>query len=797
MTADTLQRDRRCYSFGPYVVDAGKRLLWRDRALVPITSKAFEILLFLMQRRGRVVEKQELLEEIWRRTAVEENTLTRHISTLRKILDERPDHHQYVLTIPGHGYQFVAEIVELDERPGYLHHSVAAAPPDLAGEERARSATDSGVMAIPEASTPAVAAPQGASAGPSIPDNTRAMAGSSGSWVALAAGLSLAAVTTALVFAALRVDAPAASIPSRGLRQVTFLGGLQTDPTWSPDGRQVAYASDHHGSSDIYVQPIGASAPRQLTFSPGEDSQPDWSPDGEFIVFRSETDGGGLFVVPSRGGTVRRIASFGFHPRWSPNGALIMFSSSGHRGGVPRFFVVTPRGQTPQPLRPDVFGRLRPTHVAWRPDSNAFSVWGLDAANRWTFVTAPVASGPMVASAIAPAVEQQRQELGLTLERFVWSPSGRHIFFEGQAQETAGLWRMTVDPKTLAWTGGPDRITTGTTQDTNAAVGPEGKRLIFSARNSRTRLWMFPFDAAAGKVTGDGQPVTSGAAGEQDADAPDDGSKLVYRTMRGSKQQVWERSVADGHERLLVEGDEWTLSRPRWSSDGRWLSYQKRRAGTAVAGGDAAVAILSVDRGEESLVTRPGTPSIVPTDWSPDGKWLIGGCPRPETQRVGTCMVDITQSRSEAAAVRVLTADSTFNLFEQRFSPDQKWITFIAVNGSDAGASTVYVMPASGGSWKPITDGSTYDDKPHWSPDGRTIYFVSHRDGVLNVWGRRIDPASGWPSGAPFRVTSFNSPRQMISSQLSRMQIAVTAGRLFLPITDTQSELWMLENIDR
>ena len=145
MTADN-QIDRHCYSFGPYVVDAGKRLLWRDRALVPITSKAFEILLLLIQRRGRVVEKQELLEEIWRRTAVEENTLTRHISTLRKILEERPDHHEYMLTIPGHGYQFVAEVTELDRRPDNLQHTVAGAR-GLDGTAP-KTPIDSGAMAI-------------------------------------------------------------------------------------------------------------------------------------------------------------------------------------------------------------------------------------------------------------------------------------------------------------------------------------------------------------------------------------------------------------------------------------------------------------------------------------------------------------------------------------------------------------------------------------------------------------------------------------------------------------------------
>jgi Tol biopolymer transport system component len=130
------------------------------------------------------------------------------------------------------------------------------------------------------------------------------------------------------------------------------------------------------------------------------------------------------------------------------------------------------------------------------------------------------------------------REEGLQLDSFVWSRSGRHLYFEGRAHETRSLWRVTVDPNTLRWIDGPDRLTTGTTQDTDAALSPEGGRLVFSARSVRTRLRMFPFDAVEGSITGSGQPVTSGGAGEQDADAPDDGSKLVYRTIRGGAQQV-------------------------------------------------------------------------------------------------------------------------------------------------------------------------------------------------------------------------------------------------------------------
>ncbi|HEX9369287.1 MAG TPA: hypothetical protein VF921_21830, partial [Vicinamibacterales bacterium] len=141
--------------------------------------------------------------------------------------------------------------------------------------------------------------------------------------------------------------------------------------------------------------------------------------------------------------------------------------------------------------------------------------------------------------------------------------------------------------------------------------------------------------------------------------------------------------------------------------------------------------------------------------------------------------------------------DPAKNVFESRFSPDQRWISFIGVETADARVSRIYVVPVAGGEWRPITEGLWYDDKPHWSRDGRTLYFVSDRQGLLNVWGLRFDPARGKPVGEPFEVTSFASPRQTISPELGRMQIAVTSTQLFLPITETSGELWILDNVNR
>src|SRR5215813_11451663 len=102
------------YEFGPFRVDTVKYVLTRDGEVVPLNLKAFEILLALIQHRGQVLEKNELLQRVWPDTVVEENNLARNISALRKALDEHPNEHQYIMTVPGRGYRFVASVREVD-----------------------------------------------------------------------------------------------------------------------------------------------------------------------------------------------------------------------------------------------------------------------------------------------------------------------------------------------------------------------------------------------------------------------------------------------------------------------------------------------------------------------------------------------------------------------------------------------------------------------------------------------------------------------------------------------------------
>jgi len=103
------------YEFGPFRLNPQKRILLREGEVVALTPKALEILLALVENHGEVLVKEELMQDIWPDTIVEEGNLNRNISTLRKVLGESPNDHHYIVTVPGRGYQFVAEVRDVLE----------------------------------------------------------------------------------------------------------------------------------------------------------------------------------------------------------------------------------------------------------------------------------------------------------------------------------------------------------------------------------------------------------------------------------------------------------------------------------------------------------------------------------------------------------------------------------------------------------------------------------------------------------------------------------------------------------
>jgi TolB-like protein/DNA-binding winged helix-turn-helix (wHTH) protein/Flp pilus assembly protein TadD len=106
------------YEFGDFCLDPRKGRLWRAGAQVPLTPRVFQTLLYLVENHDSVLDKERVMEAVWPDSIVEENNLSQNISTLRRVFRETPGSNHYILTVPGRGYRFVADVRMRDASPG-------------------------------------------------------------------------------------------------------------------------------------------------------------------------------------------------------------------------------------------------------------------------------------------------------------------------------------------------------------------------------------------------------------------------------------------------------------------------------------------------------------------------------------------------------------------------------------------------------------------------------------------------------------------------------------------------------
>src|SRR5262249_38038425 len=140
------EENRRIYEFGAFRLDPTARLLLREDKPVALTPKVFDTLLLLVQSHGQLLEKEQLMKELWAESFVEESNLTYNISTLRKALGEKAADHHYIITVPGHGYRFAAEVREVEEKPAVEAES--SAPPVISHKAKSKVFGAAGLLLL-------------------------------------------------------------------------------------------------------------------------------------------------------------------------------------------------------------------------------------------------------------------------------------------------------------------------------------------------------------------------------------------------------------------------------------------------------------------------------------------------------------------------------------------------------------------------------------------------------------------------------------------------------------------------
>ena len=773
--------ERKClvFSFADIEVREREFCIAKGGEAFAVEPKAFRVLLFLLRNPHKLVTKEELLDAVWSDTAVSENSLTRSVALLRKLLGDDTHEPRYIATVPTVGYRFLCDVRVTEDgfAPASAVHALRESP------------------AEPHSSTSQSVPPEKSHG----PQRIHVL-------VALAAFIVLAGAGW-LIYKMSRANPPAPTI-QRALTRLTFDDGLQTGPTWSPDGRYIAYSSDRGGKFDIWVQQVSGGNPVQITKGPGQNWQPDWSPNGKYVAYRSEEGDGGIFVIPALGGLERKIAPFGYYPQWSPNSSQVLFQTDFTALGYNRLYIAQLDGSPPHEVLAEFLAqnKLWAASANWHPDGKRITIWAgsspsLIFSPSPSFWTVAISGEPGIKLEIPPAIQDEltgASEKGEAGEQlgdysFSWSPSGDAIYFERGFRGARNIWRMTVDPVMLRVTG-VDRLTTGPGPDAGHAVSADGKRLAFTAKSQRIGTWLFSFDAKTGQITGNGTSISSAGRMSVDPELSRDGTKVAYVVPHGAssglsfgdvRNEVWLKSLVDESEAPVIADDDYSRYMARWSPDGKQLVYVRRKFGTS----DRQLMVWSSQNHDEQPFAAPNTIRN-PNDWSPDGKWLL------TSQSDGIWLASATSAPHAETAAQKIISHPSYRVFQPHLSPNGRWIVFNAAWNSPNPECALYIAPLSGGPWSRITDGRHWDDKPRWSPDGKIIYFVSGPGGFFNVWGIRFDPAAGKAVGQPFQVSRFENARLMIPRFIPIVGLSLTQSKLVMTMAQESGNIWVLDNVD-
>jgi TolB protein len=191
---------------------------------------------------------------------------------------------------------------------------------------------------------------------------------------------------------------------------------------------------------------------------------------------------------------------------------------------------------------------------------------------------------------------------------------------------------------------------------------------------------------------------------------------------------------------------------PRWSPDGRQIAYAAGRRVTSDSGVDIvdAIYVLSPDGGapRKIIPERKGYFAVGWLRWTYDGKHLT------YLGRDGVHTVALDGSEVRFIPGKDLPGTYNNRQSDGEYSPNGRWLAYCG--RSDEGATDVWILPAAGGQAQALRHSLGILEYPTWSPDGRTLYFVSGTFDTENIWKVAIDPETGLQKGEPQQVTFFN-----------------------------------------
>ncbi len=295
-------------------------------------------------------------------------------------------------------------------------------------------------------------------------------------WLWAAAGAMVAlALTGAWLF-----RGPVSGPPER-LVSVTSYPGSQGSPSFSPDGRQIAFGwnGEKGDNYDIYVKMIGETNALRLTTDPAGDYLPAWAPDGKRIAFYREGPHSGIYTVSALGGAEQKLSDFAasWQMSWSPDGEWLAVSSNDPTSAI---FLVPVEGGEPRRIsNPKAPGHDQ--SASFSPDGRQLAYAGCTHIYKCDVYVQDLSPAYVPQDSARRITNQNLAIYGLA-----WSRDGKSVVYGGWGSSAASnhLWRAEIDGRRL-----PQRLEIAGPNAWGPSVSPVGNRLVFSRNLQDDDIW--------------------------------------------------------------------------------------------------------------------------------------------------------------------------------------------------------------------------------------------------------------------------------------------------------------------